>query len=51
MISSFISIERVKTKMLKFDELTGETALQITKYILNILTKWSKKKLYYSVFC
>lgn len=39
MIRYFMPTEGVKTKILEFDELTGETALQITEYILNIFTE------------
>lgn len=44
MVRYFIPPEGVKTKILEFDELTGETAFKITKYITNILNKWRIEK-------
>lgn len=41
MIRYFILTQRVKTKILIFDELTDETVMQFTEYISNILTKQS----------
>lgn len=44
MVRYFIPTEGVKTKILEFDELTGDTALKITEYISNILTKLNIEK-------
>lgn len=49
MIRYFIPNEGIKTNILEFGELTGETALQLTEYISNILTNWNIKKSY-SIF-
>lgn len=40
MICYFIPYEGVKTKILEFDELLGETSLQLTEYITKILSHW-----------
>jgi len=43
-IRYFILNVGVKTVIFQFDELTGETALQLTEHISNILIKWNIKK-------
>lgn len=40
----FISNKGVKTKILKFDKLTGETSLKLTEYISKVLTHYDVLK-------
>lgn len=44
MIRYFIPTEGVKTKILEFDELSGETSLLLTDYISNVLSHWDVLK-------
>jgi hypothetical protein len=44
MIRYFIPNEGVKTKILEFDELSGETSLLLTDYISKVLSHWGVLK-------
>jgi len=44
MIRYFIPNEGVKTKILEFDELSGETSLLLTDYISKVLSQWDVLK-------